>query len=37
MFPNLQGVGYLRCAPEIAAIDLQVKEGGTKSEFYLCL
>ena len=33
----LQGVGHLLCDPEIATIDLWVKEGGTKSEFYFCL
>ena len=33
MLLDLQGVGYLLCGPEIATIDLRVKEGGTKSEF----
>ena len=33
----LEGVGHLLCDPEIATIDLWVKKGGTKSEFYFCL
>ena len=37
MLLDLQGVGYLRCNPEISTIDLWVKEGDTKSEFYFCL
>ena len=37
MLLDLQGVGYLLCDPEIATIDIRVKEGDTKSEFYFCL
>ena len=37
MLLDIQGVGYLLCDPEIAAIDLRVKMGGTKNKFYFCL
>ena len=37
MLLDLQRAGYLLCDPEIATIDLRVKEGGIKSEFYFCL
>lgn len=37
MLLDLHGVGYVLCDPEIATTDLRIKEGGTKSEFYICL
>ena len=37
MLLHFRQVGYLLCDAEIATIDLRVKEGGTKSEFYFCL
>ena len=37
MLLDLHGVVCLLCDPEIATIDLLVKEAGTKSEFSFCL
>ena len=37
MLLDLRGIGCLLWDPEMASIDLQVKECGTKSEFYLRL
>lgn len=34
---DLHGVSYLLCDPEIATVDLRVKDGSTKSYFYFCL